>query len=119
MTVTAVTGATGQLGHLIVEGLLSAEVPAGNVVALARTPEKAADLQARGVAVRLADYDAPGTLPAALAGIEQLMLVSASEPGRRVPQHAAVIDAAKAAGVSRIVYTSITRADTNPMALAA
>ena len=68
--------------------------------------------------VRLADYDVPSTLTAALAGVDQLMLVSASEPGRRLPQHAAVIDAAKAAGVGRIVYTSITRADTNPMALA-
>jgi NAD(P)H dehydrogenase (quinone) len=119
MRVTAVTGSTGQLGHLIVEGLLAADVPAGFVVALARTPQKADDLAARGVQVRLADYDAPDTLSAAVAGVDLLMLVSASEPGKRVPQHAAVIDAAKAAGVGRIVYTSILRAATNPMALAA
>ena len=66
MSVTAVTGATGQLGHLIVEGLLTAGLPATDVVALVRTPQKAADLAARGVQVRLADYDVPETLTAAL-----------------------------------------------------
>ena len=118
MSVIAVTGATGQLGHLIVEGLLAAGAPAGDVVALARTANKADDLAARGVQVRVADYDEPATLAPAFDGVDVLMFVSASEAGKRIPQHTAVIDAAKAAGVGRIVYTSITRADTNPMALA-
>jgi NAD(P)H dehydrogenase (quinone) len=119
MSVIAVTGATGQLGHLIVEGLLAAGVPAADVVALARDPEKAAGLAAVGAQVRIADYDQPATLSAALKGVDVLMLVSASDVGRRVAQHLAIIEAAKAAGVGRIVYTSITRAETNPMALAA
>ncbi|BEP12882.1 SDR family oxidoreductase [Acidothermaceae bacterium B102] len=119
MSVIAVTGATGQLGHLIVEGLLASGVPAADVVAFARTSEKAGDLAARGVQVRVADYDEPATLAPALAGVDVLMFVSGSEAGRRIPQHAALVDAAKAAGVARIVYTSITHADTNPMALAA
>ncbi|MEV0893921.1 SDR family oxidoreductase [Promicromonospora sp. NPDC050262] len=118
MTTYAVTGATGHLGRLVVEELLSRGVPAADVVAIARTPEKAADLAERGVQVREGDYDRPETLPGALAGVQRLLLVSGSEPGARVPQHTAVIDAAKAAGVERIAYTSILNADdtTNPLA---
>ncbi|MFE7507796.1 SDR family oxidoreductase [Promicromonospora sp. NPDC057488] len=118
MTTYAVTGATGHLGRLVVEELLSRGVPAADVVAIARTPEKAADLAERGVQVREGDYDRPDTLPSALDGVQRLLLVSGSEPGVRVPQHTAVIDAAKAAGVRRIAYTSILNADdtTNPLA---
>ncbi|MFI6423820.1 NAD(P)H-binding protein [Promicromonospora sp. NPDC050880] len=118
MTTYAVTGATGHLGHLVVAELLSRGVPAADVVAVVRTPDKAADLAERGVQVREGDYDRPETLPAALAGVQRLLLVSGSEPGRRVPQHAAVIEAAQAAGVGRIVYTGILNADetTNPLA---
>lgn len=118
MTTYAVTGATGHLGRLVVEELLSRGVPAADVVAIARTPEKAADLAERGVQVREGDYDRPDTLPSALDGVQRLLLVSGSEPGVRVPQHTAVIDAAKAAGVQRIAYTSILNADdtTNPLA---
>lgn len=118
MTTYAVTGATGHLGRLVVEELLSRGVPATDVVAIARTPEKAADLAERGVQVREGDYDRPETLPAALDGVQRLLLVSGSEPGARVAQHTAVIDAAKAAGVGRIAYTSILNADdtTNPLA---
>ncbi|WP_423464510.1 NAD(P)H-binding protein [Promicromonospora sp. MS192] len=118
MTTYAVTGATGHLGRLVVAELLSRGVPAADVVAVVRTPDKAADLAARGVQVREGDYDRPETLPAALAGVQRLLLVSGSEPGRRVPQHAAVIDAAQAAGVERIVYTGILNADetSNPLA---
>jgi len=118
MTTYAVTGATGHLGRLAIEELLSRGVPAADVVAVARTPEKAADLAERGVQVREGDYDRPDTLPTALAGVQRLLLVSASEPGARVAQHTAVIDAAKAAGVERIVYTSILKADntSNPLA---
>ena len=110
----AVTGATGQLGRLVVERL-KAKVPADQIVALARDPAKAADL---GVAVREADYDRPETLGPALAGVDTLLLISSSEVGSRAPQHRAVIEAAKAAGVGRIVYTSLLHADVSPLGLA-
>ena len=115
MTTYAVTGATGHLGRLVVAELLARGVPATDVVALARTPEKAADL---GVPVRRADYSDPTTLPAALAGVDVLLLVSGNEMGRRVAQHSAVIEAAKAANVRRVAYTSIAAADrsANPLA---
>ena len=118
MTTYAVTGATGHLGRLAVSELLARGVAASDVVAVVRAPEKAADLAERGVQVREGDYDRPQTLPAALAGVDRLLLVSGSEPGKRVPQHTAVIDAARAAGVQRLVYTSILHADTtaNPLA---
>jgi NAD(P)H dehydrogenase (quinone) len=118
MTVYAVTGATGHLGRLVVEELLSRGVPAADLVAVVRTPGKAADLAERGVQVREGDYSRPETLPTALAGVQRLLLISGSEPGGRVAQHTAVVDAAKAAGVERITYTSILKADdtTNPLA---
>ncbi|WP_125776066.1 SDR family oxidoreductase [Antribacter gilvus] len=118
MPTYAVTGATGHLGHRVVEELLTRGVPASDVVAVVRTPSKAADLAARGVVVREGDYSRPETLPAALAGVDRLLLVSGNEPGQRVAQHSAVIDAAQAAGVGRIAYTSILNADhtSNPLA---
>jgi NAD(P)H dehydrogenase (quinone) len=114
MTTYAVTGTTGQLGPLVVRELLARGVPAADVVALARTPEKAADL---GVPVRRADYSDTATLPEALAGVDVLLLVSGSEVGRRVAQHTAVVEVAKTAGVQRVAYTSIANADhsTNPL----
>ncbi|RYH11313.1 SDR family oxidoreductase [Tropicimonas sp. IMCC6043] len=109
-----VTGATGQFGRNVVAGLV-ARVGAESVVALARSPEKAADL---GVEARLADYDQPETLAPALQGVDTLLLISGSELGKRAEQHRAVIDAAKESGVSRIVYTSLLKADTSPLSLA-
>lgn len=113
-----VTGASGQLGRLVVEALLK-KLPAGEIVAAVRNPEKVADLAARGVQVRQADYDQPASLVAAFKGADKLLLISASEIGRRVPQHRAVIDAAKAAGVGLLAYTSLLHADTSPLPLAA
>ncbi|WP_024889660.1 SDR family oxidoreductase [Luteimonas huabeiensis] len=109
----AVTGATGQLGRLVVDKL-KRKVALEEIVALARDPAKAADL---GVAVRVADYARPETLDAALAGVDVLLLISSSEIGQRVPQHLNVIEAAKRAGVKRIAYTSLLRADTSPLGL--
>jgi NAD(P)H dehydrogenase (quinone) len=114
-----VTGASGHLGRLVVTGLLDQRVPAGQIVAAVRAPEKAADLAVRGVAVREADYDRPETLKAALAGADRVLLVSGNEPGRRVAQHRAVVSAAQEAGVGLLAYTSIPRADTSPLLLAA
>ena len=113
MTV-AITGATGQLGRLTIAKLKTL-LPAGQIVALARSPEKA-DL---GVEARTFDYDRPETLAPALAGVERLLLISSSEVGKRAPQHRAVIEAAKAAGVGEIVYTSLLHADRSPLSLAA
>ncbi|WP_140627321.1 SDR family oxidoreductase [Methylibium rhizosphaerae] len=111
----AVTGATGQLGRLVIEQLKS-RVGAGALLALVRDPAKAAGL---GVTARAADYDRPETLAPALAGVETLLLISSSEVGQRVAQHRNVIDAARAAGVGRIVYTSLLHADVSPLSLAA
>lgn len=118
MTTYAVTGATGPFGRSAIEELLSRGIPASDLVAIVRTPSKAADLAERGVQVREGDYSRPETLPAALAGVQRLLFVSGSEVGSRVPQHTAVIDAAKAAGVERIAYTSILKAGStsNPLA---
>ena len=113
-----VTGASGQLGRLVIEVLLKI-LPASEIVAAVRNPEKVADLAARGVEVRQADYDQPASLASAFKGADKLLLISASEVGRRVPQHRAVIDAAKAAGIGLLAYTSILHADTSPLPLAA
>ena len=110
----AVTGATGKLGRLVIAGL-KAKRPAGEIVALARTPAKASDL---GVAVREADYAKPETLARALTGVDTLVLISSSEIGQRAAQHHNVIEAAKKAGVKRIVYTSLLHADSSPLSLA-
>ncbi|MEU7653342.1 SDR family oxidoreductase [Micromonospora taraxaci] len=118
MPTYAVTGATGRLGRLVIGQLLDSGVPAAEIAAVVRSPEKAADLAARGVEIRKANYDDPSTLPGAVAGVRRLLLISGDTPGQRVPQHTAVIDAAKLAGVERLVYTSILKADTttNPLA---
>ncbi|CAB1210955.1 SDR family oxidoreductase [Acinetobacter bouvetii] len=113
----AITGATGQLGQLVIEKLLK-ETTAENIVALVRNSGKAEDLKNQGIEVRHFDYDAPESLTPALHGIDKLLLISANEIGRRTPQHKAVIDAAKQAGVPYIAYTSLLRADTSPLGLA-
>lgn len=110
----AVTGATGQLGRLAIAALKDRGLT-DQTVALARDPQKAADL---GVAVRAFDYDKPESLAAALEGVDKLLLISGSEVGKREPQHKAVIDAARQAGVKQIVYTSLLNADTSEIMLA-
>ena len=111
-----VTGATGHLGRLVVESLLARGVPAEEIVATGRNVEKLAGL---GVTVRAASYDDPESLRAAFAGADTLLFVSGSEVGKRVAQHRNVVEAAKAAGVGRVVYTSGPRADTSSMQLMA
>ncbi|MFD4584001.1 NAD(P)H-binding protein [Streptomyces sp. NPDC058423] len=102
-----VTGATGRLGRLVVERLLETGVPAAGIAAVVRDKEKAADLAARGVELRLADYDDPATLTGAFRVGDRVLLVSGNEVGRRVPQHTAVIAAARAAGVAQLAYTGV------------
>lgn len=113
-----VTGATGQLGRLVIEQLL-AKLPASEIVAAVRNPAKVADLAARGVEVRTADYTKPETLATAFRGADQLLLISSSEVGQRLPQHRNAIDAARRAGVGLVAYTSLLHADTTPLGLAA
>jgi len=110
-----VTGATGQLGRLVVNKLKE-KVSATSLVALVRTPEKASDF---GVEIRPFDYTQPESMVASLQGIDNLLLISGNELGQRLPQHKAVIEAAKKAGVKHIIYTSILHADTSTLQLAA
>lgn len=114
-----VTGATGQLGHHVVASLLAKGVPAGQVVALGRDEERLAGLAALGVTTRRVDYADTAALAAAFEGADRVLLISGSEVGQRLPQHQNVIDAAKAAGVGLLAYTSIPHADTSGIALAA
>lgn len=109
-----VTGATGQLGRMVIEKL-KVKVEADCIVALVRNPEKAADLE---VEARVFDYTKPENLVVSLMGIDKLLLISGNEIGQRLPQHKAVIEAAKQAGVKHIIYTSILHADTSPLNLA-
>lgn len=113
----AITGATGQLGRLVIASLLETVNP-HEIVALVRDPLKAQDLSAQGVVVRQADYDQPETLHRALVGIERLLLISSSEVGQRKAQHRAVIAAAKSSGVQLLAYTSLLHADTSTLGLA-
>jgi len=112
-----VTGASGQLGRLVIEALLKT-VPANNIVAAVRNPAKVNDLAARGVQVKLADYSNPSSLEDAFKGAEKVLMISSSELGQRLPQHQNVIEAAKRAKVGLVAYTSILHADTSPLPLA-
>jgi len=105
----AITGATGQLGRLVVSKLKT-KVPAADIVALVRSSAKAADL---GVDAREADYSKPETLVRALAGVKTLLLISSNEIGQRTLQHRNVIEAAKKAGVQWFIYTSLLHAETS------
>lgn len=112
----AITGATGHLGQLTLTELLKT-VPASQLVAIVRNPAKAETLAQQGVIVRQAEYGDQAALTAALEGVDKLLLISSSEVGQRAIQHRNVIDAAKAAGVKFIAYTSLLHADRSPLGL--
>uniref|UniRef100_A6VR69 NmrA family protein n=1 Tax=Marinomonas sp. (strain MWYL1) TaxID=400668 RepID=A6VR69_MARMS len=112
-----VTGASGQLGRLVIASLLE-KTAASNIIAAVRNPEKVADLAEKGVQVRQADYTDQDSLVAAMQGVEKVLLISSSEVGQRTAQHSNVIHAAKQAGVSLLAYTSILNADKSPLILA-
>lgn len=113
----AVTGATGHLGRLVITSLLRS-TPASSLIAIVRNPGKAADLAAKGVQVRQADYNDRAALDKALSGVNQLLLISSSEVGQRSVQHSNVVAAAVSQKVKLIVYTSLLHADTSPLTLA-
>ena len=112
-----VTGATGKLGRLVIDALRQ-RVPEPELAVAVRTPSKAADLSARGVQVRHADYDRPETLSGAFKPGEKVLLISANEVGKRAVQHLRVIEAARAANVALLAYTSLLRADRSTLILA-
>src|SRR5688572_29416012 len=112
-----VTGATGKLGRLVIGALLRI-APEARLIGLVRNVAGAKDLADRGAELRAANYHDPTSLAAALTGVDKVLLISSSEVGKRLAQHRNVIDAAKSAGVKLLAYTSILRADTNPMKLA-
>lgn len=113
----AITGANGQLGRLVINSLIE-KTQASNIVALVRSLDDSQFLTDLGVEAREADYDRPETLTEALVGVEKLLLISSNAVGQRVPQHKAVIEAAKNAGIGLFAYTSILKADTSPLMLA-
>ena len=113
-----ITGATGKLGQHVIASLLTS-VPAASIIAAVRNPAKAVNLTALGVQVRQADYNDGASLDAAFKGATKILLISSSEVGQRAQQHQNVIDAARRAGVALLAYTSVLRADTSPLGLAA
>ena len=113
-----ITGATGNLGQHVIASLLES-VPAATIIAAVRNPAKAAKLAALGVQVRQADYNDGASLDVAFKGATKILLISSSEVGQRAQQHQNVIDAARRAGVALLAYTSVLRADTSPLGLAA
>lgn len=115
----AVTGTSGHLGRLVIEALLARNLTANKIVALVRDPQKVADFASRGVQVRRADYTQPETLEAAFKGVGRLLLISSNEVNQRTAQHEKVVNAARRNGVGFIAYTSIPKADTSGMQLAA
>jgi NAD(P)H dehydrogenase (quinone) len=114
-----VTGAAGNLGALAVEALLDRGVAPGDIVATARDTDRLSAFAERGVLTRRLDYDDPASVEAALEGVDRLLLVSSSALGQRVAQHRTVLEAAARKGVELVAYTSILRADTTSLALAA
>ena len=112
----AITGATGQLGHLVLQNLLKTTA-ASQIVAIVRNPAKAEALSQQGIVVRQPHYTDEAAFTAALQGVDKLLLISSSEVGQRTPQHRNVIHAAKAAGVKFIAYTSLLHADKSPLGL--
>ncbi|WP_223198598.1 NmrA family NAD(P)-binding protein [Solihabitans fulvus] len=113
-----VTGASGQLGRLTVEALLRRGVPAAGIVATGRDIARIKTFAERGVAVLQADFEDPQSLAAAFAGADKLLLISTTSVDERVANHHRAIDAAVAAGVSLVAYTSMTHADTATTILA-
>lgn len=113
-----VTGASGQLGRLVINSLLT-QIEPGQIIAAVRNPSKVSDIAKKGIQVRHIDYNQPSTLLSAFEGVTKILLISSSDIGHRIKQHKHVIDAAKAKNVNLIAYTSILNASSSPLRLAA
>lgn len=113
----AITGATGQLGRMVIDALLET-VPADQIIAAVRNPARAQDLAERGLKVREADYRRPEILETAFTGVNKLLLISSTEVAGRLPLHRTVVEAARRVGVSLLAYTSMLHADSSPARLA-
>ncbi|OIQ45344.1 MAG: NAD(P)-dependent oxidoreductase [Roseobacter sp. MedPE-SW] len=118
MTKYLVTGATGQLGQLVLSALSEKNIPTSDIAVLVRREVAAAELKSKGYDVRMGDYSDTDKLVSAFAGIERLLLISGSEVGQRLPQHLNVVTSAKAAGVKFIAYTSLLKARSSKIGLA-
>lgn len=114
----ALTGASGQLGQLVIKNLLDKGVKPKSIVAIARSTHKLDEFAKKGVLVRYGDYEKPDSLRSALEGVEKLLLISSSEIGKRLPQHQNVIDVVRDSSVKHLAYTSILDADNSPLGLA-
>ncbi len=110
MTRIAITGASGQYGRIVTQALVD-QGRARDLILMSRTPQKLADMAAQGCEVRYGDYDQGASMVEALAGAERLLLISGTRVGARVAQHQAAVDAARAAGVGHVVYTSFIGID--------
>ncbi|MCQ1946734.1 SDR family oxidoreductase [Arthrobacter sp. zg-Y1116] len=114
----AIFGATGQLGGLVIDSLIARGVAPGDILALGRNQDRLSQLAGRGLRTARVDLDDAATTAGVLDGVEKVLLISMSEPGRRVAQHANAIEAARNAGVRQLVYTSVLEAPTTILALA-
>lgn len=114
----AVTGASGQLGQKVITHLLNESVPANQIVAIVRDPNKVSKFKELGIQVRQADYNNQASFESALNGVQKLLLISSNEIGKRFEQHKNVINAAKKANVAHVAYTSILKADSSKIKLA-
>src|SRR5215217_8215650 len=116
-----VTGASGQLGRLVLDALLASGVAPASIIATSRDPSKLATYAEKGIQTRRADFDDPGSLAAAFAGADRILVVSTDAldvPGKRLTQHTAAINAAKAAGAGHILYTSMPNPETSAVTFA-
>jgi len=111
-----VTGASGHFGRVATRFLLE-RAPAEDLILTTRNPDVLSDLAARGASVRYADFDDPESLGPAFEGGERMLLISTARVGGRLPQHKAAVDAAKAAGVGYLAYTSFVQAGPADVAL--
>ncbi|WP_085025434.1 SDR family oxidoreductase [Ensifer aridi] len=106
-----VTGAAGQLGRLVLDQLLaSGKTRPADIIATSRDTAKLADYAAKGVETRAADFDDPASLEKAFVGADRILIISTDvldQPGKRLKQHLAAVDAAKKAGAKHILYTSM------------
>jgi NAD(P)H dehydrogenase (quinone) len=113
-----ITGATGQLGGLVIDDLLDGGADAAGITAAGRSSERLAELATKGVTTAQIDYEDPASLRVALRGAETLLLISGNEVGSRVGQHGNAVQTAAQAGVGHIVYTSVLRATATALVLA-